>query len=104
MKKMLVIIVALMAAWPVNFACAPGRQVEKKHREREREVDERDVNVMADQYLRNADLFRDQNPYDISDQIQQYQNIITNFPESSAAREAAARIAECKKDPGYGRD
>jgi TolA-binding protein len=54
--------------------------------------------------LRNADLFRDQHPYDISDQINMYRKVVEKFPGTNAAKEAAARIEEAKKEPGAGDD
>jgi hypothetical protein len=102
MKKILVLVMCLAIMMPSALGCAPGRHVEKVHREKEIERDDSDVKGTAYQLLKQADTFRDQHPYDIGDQEKMYLNVISRFPDTSAAKEAAARIEELKNDRGYG--
>jgi serine/threonine-protein kinase len=84
------------------FQPKPAAEVDRRHRANEQYHDDRDYNVVAYQFLHDADLYRDQHPYDIGDQEKMYLNVISKFPGTPAAKEAAARIEELKKERGYG--
>ena len=102
MKNILVLVMCLAIMMPSALGCAPAKHVKNVHEQKELEKDDSDVKGTAYQLLKQADTFRDQHPYDIGDQEKMYQNVISRFPDTSAAREAAARIEELKNDRGYG--
>lgn len=69
--------------------------------EKEQTEDVQNYKIQAMTWLDRAKSFEARNPYDYNDQIQRYQDVIRNFPDTMAAKEAQQHIQRIKKDPTY---
>ena len=94
----LLIILALI----LYSSGTPGLQERLDNRHNMNDV--QDCRVAADEKLREAQAYENQNPYEYNNSIAMYQNVIRHYSNTAAAEEARIAIRRIKNNPTYRSD
>lgn len=100
LRKLVLALFLAAVVMPFGLGC-PDVKMEERMGDKEKTEDVQNYKIKAMSFLEKAKSFEARNPYDYNDQIQRYNDVIRNFPDTMAAREAQQHIQRIKSDPTY---